>query len=189
MGIVMADGNDTDNAGLYKKYLDLIELGEVDNTLWAKAIVLANGDLEKAKYGYVKLCVQRDESIHAINTETAAEHYSHSRPFRENDLSGVLAKKTSHCQMCVGRGFARSPSRPCQACKGTGKAQRRGMNSPKTGRKSWEPKYKLYDPLEGDEGYDLDTIMPLYSDDSQLDSRFLIQFILSFKVTVYPQIY
>lgn len=43
--------------GLYLKATKEVESGKNDDALWAKAMTLAEGDQEKAKYQYIKLRV------------------------------------------------------------------------------------------------------------------------------------
>jgi hypothetical protein len=45
--------------GLYLKAMEEVESGKNDSALWAKALTLADGNQEKAKYQYIKLRVEQ----------------------------------------------------------------------------------------------------------------------------------
>ena len=48
-----------DDSGLYYTAFQEVESGDVDEALWAKAITLAEGDVDSARYKYIKLRVER----------------------------------------------------------------------------------------------------------------------------------
>lgn len=48
-----------DDSGLYYIAFQEVESGGVDEALWAKAITLAEGDVDSARYKYIKLRVER----------------------------------------------------------------------------------------------------------------------------------